>query len=170
MAMINCEDCDQPISNKADNCLHCGCPVAANDSPTKQKINSAWGAVSRSKTPINLFAIAMMCCSSVLGLSATQINSPTALIAFTYTLHVFMAVTGMFFVTILFCRKGVYHPDDLAKARRDGITNELGTDRPLLAAILIVMMMSAYAVYQAKAADRQPQVSTQSQQAVTATE
>lgn len=170
MAMINCEDCDQPISDKADSCLHCGCPVSVNHITAKQKINSAWGAVSRSKTPINLFAIAMMCCSSVLGLSATQINSPTALIAFTYTLHVFMAVTGMFFVTILFCRKGVYHPDDLAKAKRDGITDELGADRPLLAAVLIVMMLSAYAVYQAKAAAREPLVSTQSQPAVTAAE
>ena len=85
----------------------------------------------------------------ILGMSAVHIDSPETLTAFTYTLHIFIAVTGMFFVTLLFCRKGVYHPDDLAKAKRDGITDDLGEDRPEVAAVLIVIMLTAYAVYQA---------------------
>ena len=151
MAMIKCEECGHEISDKADACIHCGCPSAAaqQSSESRTGVNSAWSAVSRSKTPINLFAIAMMCCASVLGMSATQIDSPESLKAFTYTLHVFMAVTGMFFVTILFCRKGVYHPDDLAKAKRDGISDEMGADQPVIAAVLIITMLSAYAAYQA---------------------
>ncbi|MDO6562140.1 hypothetical protein Q4488_01985 [Amphritea sp. 1_MG-2023] len=170
MAMISCDDCHQAISDKADSCLHCGCPVGVEQYDDKRRIKTAWEAVSRAKTPINLFAIAMMCCASILGMSATQIDNATALTAFTYTLHVFMAITGMFFVTILFCRKGVYHPDDLAKAKRDGVSDELGVDRPLIAALLIVIMLTAYAVYQAKAAERQSQTSTQSQQAASVTE
>jgi ribose/xylose/arabinose/galactoside ABC-type transport system permease subunit len=111
-------------------------------------MGSAWGAVTRSKTPINLFAIAMMCCAAIFGMSATQIENANSLIAFTYTLHTFLAVSGMFFVTILFCRKGVYHPDDLAKAKRDGLS-DFGEDRPVIAAVLIALMLIAYCFYHA---------------------
>jgi hypothetical protein len=58
----------------------------------------------------------------------------------------------MFFVTILFCRKGIYHPDDLAKAKRDGIS-DMGEDRPVIAAMLIFIMLIAYGLYQAFKAD-----------------
>jgi hypothetical protein len=145
MVMTSCEDCGQEISDKAAMCVKCGCPL---DSSTKPNgfMDSAWAAVTRSKTPINLFAIAMMSCSAILGWSATQIKNENSLTAFTYTLHTFLAVTGMFFVTILFCRKGVYHPDDLAKAIHEGI--DLGEDRPKIAAALIVLMLSAYCLYQ----------------------
>ncbi|MEH6652086.1 MAG: hypothetical protein V7707_18845 [Motiliproteus sp.] len=81
-------------------------------------------------------------------MSATQVVSDNALTAFTYSLHTFLAVTGMFFVTILFCRKGVYHPDDLAKAKRDGLS-DMGDDKPVVAAVLIGLMMLAYGLYQA---------------------
>ena len=151
--MTRCEDCDHAVSDKAACCIQCGCPLGsmASDTADKSKglMSGAWLAVSKSKTPINLFAIAMMSCSSILGMSAVHIDSPEALTAFTYTLHIFIAVTGMFFVTLLFCRKGVYHPDDLAKAKRDGITDDLGEDRPEVAAVLILIMLTAYAVYQA---------------------
>ncbi|MBQ0757879.1 MAG: hypothetical protein KBT66_02190 [Amphritea sp.] len=152
MGMMNCEDCGHGVSDKAASCVNCGCPLCSQTTEVKTQskgpMSGAWMAVTKSKTPINLFAIAMMSCSSILGMSAIHIESPEALSAFTYTLHVFMAVTGMFFVTILFCRKGVYHPDDLAKAKRDGITDDLGKDHPEIAAVLIVIMLTAYAVYQ----------------------
>ncbi len=127
-------------------CIKCGRPL---ESSTKSLgiVDGAWAAVTRSKTPINLFAIAMMSCSSILGMSATRVESDNSLIAFTYTLHIFMAVTGMFFVTILFCRKGIYHPDDLAKAKREGIT-DMGEDKPIVAAVLIVLMLIAYGLFQ----------------------
>jgi hypothetical protein len=146
MGMSSCEDCGQDISDQSKMCINCGRPL---ESSTKSLgiVDGAWAAVTRSKTPINLFAIAMMSCSSILGMSATQVESDNSLIAFTYTLHVFMAVTGMFFVTILFCRKGIYHPDDLAKAKREGIT-DMGEDKPIVAAILIVLMLIAYGLFQ----------------------
>lgn len=153
MGMVKCEDCGHDISDRAEICIGCGCPratcIKASPSKSGSMMNGAWMAVTRSKTPINLFAIAMMSCSSILGMSAVHIETPEALTAFTYTLHIFMAVTGMFFVTILFCRKGIYHPDDLAKAKRDGIDDDLGVDRPEIAAVLIVIMLTAYAVFQA---------------------
>jgi len=145
MGMTNCKNCDQEISDQATMCVKCGHPSGSNANQ-RSVTNSAWAAVTRSKTPINLFAIAMMSCAAIFGMSATQVKCNTSLIAFTYTLHTFLAVSGMFFVTILFCRKGIYHPDDLAKAKRNGFS-DLGEDRPVIAAALIALMLIAYGFY-----------------------
>ncbi len=149
MAMIQCENCGYALSEQAVNCVQCGHPQhekAQGETP------SAWSAVTRSKTPINLFAIAMMSCAAILGMSAVTIDNEYALIAFTYTLHIFLAVTGMFFITILFCRKAIYHPEDLAKAKEAGL-DDLGNDNPVLAAILIGGMLLIYGVYQLSVSD-----------------
>ncbi len=148
MALIKCQDCGQEISDQSAACIGCGRPVNAG-SENSGPLQGVWGAVTRSKTPINLFALAMMACAAVLGVSATKVGDTCALIAFTYTLHTFLAVAGMFFVTLLFCRRGIYHPDDLARARRDGLP-DMGQDKPLLAAALISLMFLAYGLYQLK--------------------
>ncbi len=148
MGLIKCEDCGQEMSDQATVCVKCGRPCGSTTEP-RSFLHGAWAAVTRSKTPINLFAIAMMSCAAILGMSATQVESDNSLTAFTYTLHTFLAVAGMFFVTILFCRKGIYHPEDLAKAKRNGIS-DLGEDRPVIAAVLIFLMLIAYGLYQAE--------------------
>lgn len=89
----------------------------------------------------------MMACAAILGASATQVDNEFDARVFTYTLHVFLAVSGMFFATILFCRKGMYHPEDLAKSKQAG-GDDLGPDKPVVAALLIVFMVIAYGVYQ----------------------
>ncbi|MBL3527848.1 MAG: hypothetical protein JMN27_10695 [gamma proteobacterium endosymbiont of Lamellibrachia anaximandri] len=96
---------------------------------------------------ILIFAIAMMCCTSVLGGSATFVESCESQTAFTYTIHAFIAVSGMFFLTLLFCRKGIYHPEDLDKVSLE-VRNDLGADRPFIAAALIAIMMFSYGAYQ----------------------
>lgn len=146
MSLITCEDCGQEVSSLANACIHCGRPNTS-ENYYKNSMHGAWLAVTRSKTPINLFAIAMMSCAAILGVSATQVDSDTSLTAFKYTLHVFLAVSGMFFVTILFCRRGMYHPEDLARAKNAGI-DDLGSDNPGIAAVLIAIMLIAYGVYQ----------------------
>ncbi len=147
MGLIKCQDCGHDISNQAKACVKCGRPCD-NTNESRSSLHGAWAAVTRSKTPINLFAIAMMSCAAILGMSATQIDNDISLTAFTYTLHTFLAVSGMFFVTILFCRKGIYHPEDLAKAKRNGVI-DFGEDRPVIAAVLIGFMLIAYGMYQA---------------------
>lgn len=93
-----------------------------------------------------MFGFAMMMCAAIFGYSSTQIGTD-ALTAFTYAIHIFLAVAGMFFVCLLFCRKSIYHPDDLIKAKQEGV--DLGPGRPVLAAVLIGIMMLGYAAYQA---------------------
>lgn len=96
----------------------------------------------------------MLACAAVFGFSATQIQE-NPLPAFTYSLHTFLAVTGMFFVTLLFCRKAIYHPDDLARSKELNV--DLGPDRPLLAALLMGLMFFAYGAYQGLIAPTQLQ-------------
>jgi hypothetical protein len=146
MSLTKCPECEQEISNLAVMCVKCGHPM--NHSTNQQgRGNVAWTAVTKSRTPINVFSLAMMACAAILGVSSTQIDNVNALTAFTYTLHIFLAVSGMFFATILFCRKGMYHPQDLAQAKQAGV-DDLGHDKPIWAATLILMMVVAYGIYQ----------------------
>lgn len=147
MSLIKCPVCDQEISNQAVMCVKCGNPIRQSTGSQQKSENAAWNAVTKSRTPINVFSLAMMACSAILGVSATQVGNTFSLNTFTYTLHIFLAVSGMFFSTILFCRKGMYHPEDLVKAKEAG-AEDLGQDKPILAATLIFMMVIAYGVYQ----------------------
>lgn len=146
MSLIKCLECEHEISDQAEICVKCGYPLNVKE-PSDNSKSMLWHAVVKTKTPINVFALAMMACASILGASATQITDCYSHSAFTYTIHSFIAVSGMFFLAILFCRKGVYHPEDLDKVKPE-ILNVLGIDRPLLAAGLIASMMIAYGYYQ----------------------
>lgn len=140
MPIQPCPDCTQPLSDQAASCPHCGYPQQ-----DAQKENaSPWRAAIKAKTPINVFALAMMACASIFGVSSTQLGEDS-LEAFTYALHVFLAVSGMFFVCLLFCRSCIYHPDDLAKAKKYGL--ETPPDRPGIAAALIAVMLTGYTLY-----------------------
>jgi hypothetical protein len=147
MSLIKCPECQQEISDQAVTCIKCGHPFHKPDGQQQNDLNTAWSSVTKSRTPINVFALAMMACSAVLGVSATQVDGICSLTAFTYTLHIFLAVSGMFFATILFCRKGMYHPEDLAKAKQAGV-DDLGQDRPVIAAVIICFMVLTYGLYQ----------------------
>lgn len=143
MALVSCAECEKEISDRATACPQCGCPLG-DEAPDESK--GMWKAVTKARTPINVFAIAMMAAASLFGASATQIEGHE-LEAFTYSLHIFLAVAGMFFACLLFCKSSIYHPDELAKAKRDGF--EFPPDRPGVAAALIGVMLTGYAAYQA---------------------
>jgi len=147
MSLIKCPECDQEVSDRAQVCVHCGNPLTKDGQPSRG-FGLAWGAVTSARTPINVFALAMMACAAVMGVSAAGIQNACALTAFTYTLHIFLAVCGMFFVTLLFCRRNMYHPEDVAKVEEARGKVEWGS-RPILAAVLIGVMLTLYAVYQA---------------------
>ena len=41
MALISCPDCGKEISDRADHCIHCGCPVgSAQDGVLRVQLNS----------------------------------------------------------------------------------------------------------------------------------
>ena len=145
MGLVKCSECEHQISDKAKFCVNCGCPL--QEEPPEDKQSLGWSTASKARTPINIFALAMMCCASILGGSATFVESCESQTVFTYTIHAFIAVSGMFFLTLLFCRKGVYHPEDLDKVSTE-VRKELGTDQPHIAAALITFMMLAYGAYQ----------------------
>jgi hypothetical protein len=146
MSLVKCSECHQEISDQAEICIKCGRPLDAKETLDSNK-SMLWSAVTKTRTPINVFALAMMACASVLGASSTQITDCYSHSAFTYTIHSFLAISAMFFLAILFCRKGMYHPDDLDKVRPETL-RDLGKDRPIIAAFLIAAMMSGYGYYQ----------------------
>ncbi len=152
MSQIKCPDCDHDVSNEAPSCIYCGHPIKAVFRK-RSSLNNGWTAVTKSRTPINVFALAMMACAAILGGSSTQIDNVCNLTAFTYTLHIFLALCGMFFATILFSRKGIYHPEDLAKAKQAGL-DDLGHDKPFVAAILICLMVAGYQVLNSMKQDK----------------
>ncbi len=143
MSLISCPECEKEISDKAIACPHCGCPN--QDKRPSDNSKGMWKAVTKARTPINVFALAMMAAAAVFGASSTQIVGHE-LKAFTYALHIFLAVAGMFFACLLFCKSSIYHPEELAKAKKEGY--EFARDRPKTAAILIGVMIFGYAIYQ----------------------
>ncbi len=138
MALTNCPVCDHENSDAAFHCASCGHPFEST------KHTGPWGAVTNAKTPINVFALAMMAGASIFGYSATNVEGPEALKAFTYSLHTFLAVVGMFFLTLLFCRSAMYPPTAAGDAQATS-----GQDKPGVAAGLIGVILVAYGVYQA---------------------
>jgi hypothetical protein len=154
MAIITCLDCSHEISDEAAICVYCGRPNSPNGKG--DSINSPWGSVNAAKTPINVFALAMMACTAVLGASAPFIDSEFSLGAFKYSIHAFLAVTTMFFLSLLFCRKGIYHPSDLGNAKTE-VLKEMGKDEPRLAAAIIFIMLLAYGGYQYQASRDKPE-------------
>ena len=148
MNLVDCPVCTEKVSDQAVTCCHCAHPLKT-DAPDTSKNTSAWQTVSKAKTPINVFAIAMMISASILGIRGSFLEKDNlqALQGFTYSLHIFLAVCGMFFMVLLFCRQAMYHPDALARAKQSGFSN-FGEDRPLVAAIFIVLMVVAYGFFQ----------------------
>jgi len=146
VSLVKCLDCGAEISDKAVACVRCGRPLGnAEQHPVKS--STLWSTVTKARTPINVFALAMMACAAVLGYSATQVTGCDARTVFTYAIHAFLAVSGMFFLAILFCRKGIYHPEDLGNVKPE-VLKELGKDRPVVAAALIMFLLLAYGFYQ----------------------
>ncbi|MDU0354902.1 hypothetical protein RS130_14175 [Paraglaciecola aquimarina] len=96
MSLVKCVVCEYEISDQAAYCIKCGHPLN-NNQTSSSDISGIWHTVTQTRTPINIFALAMMACASVLGASATQISNCYSLTAFTYSIHSFIAVSGMFF-------------------------------------------------------------------------
>lgn len=146
MDVKKCSECGQDLARDAILCIKCGHPMSDTAVPLS-KTDQMWNAVIKARTPINIFALAMMACAAVLGVSAVHVDNCHARIAFTYTLHAFMAVAGMFFLTLLFVKRGLYHPEDLNKVN-PAILEKFGRERSGIAAAIIVVMLFGYAIYQ----------------------
>jgi predicted ferric reductase len=109
MSLVKCFECGQEISDQAEICVKCGRPLDARGKSNSNK-SMLWNAVTKTKTPINIFALAMMACASVLGASATQITGCYSHSAFTYTIHSFIAISGFFSWLFYFAGKEYITP------------------------------------------------------------
>ena len=63
MALINCPECEKEISDKAQSCIHCGCPIEIHTT------NSNSSAKSKSnKRILKIVAIVCVICIGLVGL------------------------------------------------------------------------------------------------------
>jgi len=51
MALINCPECDKEISDKADSCINCGCPINIAVIQTPENVNTAQSTDAHNATP-----------------------------------------------------------------------------------------------------------------------
>lgn len=58
MSLIKCPECKQEISDQACICIKCGNPISKT-AEQQSSLNTAWNAVTTSRTPIDVFALAM---------------------------------------------------------------------------------------------------------------
>jgi len=141
MSTTKCPDCDHVVSELAFACVNCGRLTDYGIKKQENTNSSMWDVITRLRAPINVFAFAMMAAAAVFGMYSVDVMADNDLKAFAFSLHVFLAVAGMFFVTLLFCPGRIYHPNDLTNY-------DLKQDRPEIAAIIIVAMLVLYAFYQ----------------------
>ena len=64
MALVNCEDCGKSISNKADACINCGCPLSEIQKPLET--NTALATSNQSNSLANQQVRLCKKCSVVL--------------------------------------------------------------------------------------------------------
>ena len=141
MSTKKCPDCDHVVSELALACVNCGRLTDYGIKKHENSSSSMWDVITRLRAPINVFAFAMMTAAAVFGMYSVDVIADTDLKAFAFSLHVFLAIAGMFFVTLLYCPGRIYHPNDL-----NGYKFE--QDRPDIAAAIIVTMLVLYAAYQ----------------------
>ena len=63
MDTIKCSECGQDLARDAIMCIKCGHPLT-HTSGQVSKTEQMWDAVIKARTPINVFALAMMACAA----------------------------------------------------------------------------------------------------------
>ena len=79
MSLVKCLECGQEISDQAEICVKCGRPLDAREESNSNR-SMLWNAATKTRTPITVFAFAMMACASVPGASATQFRVDTRIL------------------------------------------------------------------------------------------
>ena len=60
MAMINCPECGKEISDQAESCIHCGCPIKASETTSEEKTNQVVFVEDNAKSAQKNFMISMI--------------------------------------------------------------------------------------------------------------
>lgn len=118
--------------------------VAGGDQRGWSRILAATGS------PLKLFALTVLVCNSVFALAAAWMRS---LEAFTYSLHLFLAVVACFVLTALWSPRSLYHPRELVELERlrreaPDLMGPVPADRPWVPTVVIGLGVVGYTIYQ----------------------
>lgn len=112
---------------------------------------SGWARIiAATGSPLKLFALTILVCNAVFGIAGASMKSD---LAFTYSLHVFVAVISAFVLIALWSPRSFYHPNELAEMRRndaDGpdTSDIFPVERPAVATAIWCAGLVLYAFYQ----------------------
>jgi hypothetical protein len=123
----------------------------SDKSPPEPTETGGWSRImAATGSPLKLFALIVLVCNAVFGVAAASMGD---LKAFTYSIHMFLAVVASFVLIALWSPRSLYHPKEILelKALEKGSKDDetmLPPDRPWVATGILVAGVIFYALYQ----------------------
>ena len=123
----------------------------SDKSPPEPTGTGGWSRImAATGSPLKLFALIVLVCNAVFGVAAASMGD---LEAFTYTIHMFLAVVASFVLIALWSPRSLYHPKELLelKALEKGSKDDdkiLPRERPWVATAVLIAGVVLYGLYQ----------------------
>jgi hypothetical protein len=123
----------------------------SDESPPEKTGTSGWPRIlAATGSPLKLFALIVLVCNTVFGVAAAWTGK---LEAFTYSVHMFLAIVASFVLIALWSPRSLYHPKELLELReleKDYKDDEklMPPDRPWVATVVLVAGVIFYGLYQ----------------------
>ena len=116
--------------------------TSSNGDRTRGAEGQQWkGLLRATRSPMTLFALVVLVCTSVFAGAAAVLGDPTT---FMYCIHMFLGIVGTFTMLALWCPAALYHPDEL----KDVPEGSLLKSNPLIPTLVIVGAIILYTLYQ----------------------
>jgi hypothetical protein len=123
----------------------------SDEKPPENAEIGGWSRVlAATGSPLKLFALIVLVCNTVFGVAAAWTGK---LEAFTYSIHMFLAIVASFVLIALWSPRSLYHPKELLELREleKGCEDDeklMPPDRPWVATVVLVAGVIFYAFYQ----------------------
>jgi hypothetical protein len=123
----------------------------SDEEPPEKAETAGWSRVlAATGSPLKLFALIVLVCNTVFGVAASWSGE---LEAFTYSIHMFLAIVASFVLIALWSPRSLYHPKELLELREleNGFDEDeklMPPDRPWVATAVLVAGVIFYGLYQ----------------------
>ena len=123
----------------------------SDEEPPEKPDSRGWARVlAATGSPLKLFALIVLVCNTVFGVAAAWTGE---LEAFTYSIHMFLAIVASFVLIALWSPRSLYHPKELLELRElekrfQEDEKLMPPDRPRVATAVLVAGVVFYALYQ----------------------
>jgi hypothetical protein len=123
----------------------------SDDKPPAPTGAGDWSRIlAATGSPLKLFALIVLVCNTVFGVAAAWTGK---LEAFTYSIHMFLAIVASLVLIALWSPRSLYHPKELLELREleRGYEDDeklMPPDRPWVATAVLVAGVIFYAFYQ----------------------